>query len=127
MVFSFKCKALRNTFHNFTDYYVINMKCLNCDKEISGIPGKREKKFCGNNCRASYGQKHKKTGLQETIESAERMYAAITTETIEKVLGKMPEDKKDVPKIENQNDEPPKVGKTLSKYDQERRMKKLGF
>lgn len=34
-------------------------KCLNCDKEFEQPEGKREKKFCSDNCRAAFNQKNK--------------------------------------------------------------------
>lgn len=34
-------------------------ECLNCQAEIIDIPGRRPKKFCGNNCRQKYWQKNK--------------------------------------------------------------------
>lgn len=35
------------------------MNCLNCKAPIIQTPGKREKKFCSDLCRAKYGQKKK--------------------------------------------------------------------
>jgi hypothetical protein len=37
--------------------------CLNCDKPIDQTNGRRERKYCGDNCRAAYHQK-KKAGLK---------------------------------------------------------------
>lgn len=34
-------------------------KCLNCDIEFEQPEGKREKKFCSDNCRAAFNQKNK--------------------------------------------------------------------
>ncbi len=33
------------------------MNCLNCDKELVNLMGKRQKQFCNSTCRSNYWQK----------------------------------------------------------------------
>jgi hypothetical protein len=35
------------------------MNCLKCGKEVNQKPGKREKRFCSDSCRAGYSQRQK--------------------------------------------------------------------
>ena len=42
------------------------LKCLNCDNVITQTPGKRQKKFCSDLCRAKYGQRRKKVPIVES-------------------------------------------------------------
>lgn len=32
-------------------------ECLNCNKDLKQIPGKRQKSFCNSTCRSNYWQK----------------------------------------------------------------------
>lgn len=43
-------------------------KCLNCGKEISQTPKKRERRFCDSTCRSNYWQKQNRIN-NTTIES----------------------------------------------------------
>lgn len=66
-------------------------KCLNCDKEFEQPEGKREKKFCSDNCRAAFNQKNKSEFVRVPREMWEKMND--DTKKEESVLP--PETKKD--------------------------------
>lgn len=56
-------------------------KCLNCDNEFKQPEGKREKKFCSDNCRAAFNQKNKSEYVRVSRETWERMKTPDEPET----------------------------------------------
>lgn len=52
-------------------------KCLNCDNTFDQPEGKREKRFCSDNCRASYNQKNKSEFVRVPREEWEKMQEVV--------------------------------------------------
>lgn len=48
------------------------MNCLNCDKELVQMPGKRAKQFCNSTCRSNYWQKEKRASKKTSGNQVEK-------------------------------------------------------